>query len=322
MKNNSLAEIAKQLNNYNNFAVVCHIRPDGDALGSGLALTLALKNAGKKVCMLCEDEAPKAISSLFEEANLVKQELPEDKDQIEVFISVDSADINRIGCFATAYSKFKGITINIDHHVSNDCYGKMNYVVNCTATCEVMPEVLEAAGFEITKKIANLLALGLITDSGNFAHQDVSPKTYMVAAKLREKGADISDIVYEMFSKQTKNRAILYGRVMNKMRFALEDKLAIITVTLNDFAETGTDKSQTEGFVDFPLSIDGVEVAAALMEVKKGQYKISLRSKRVNVNAIASQFGGGGHVLASGCMLYGEYEEVVEKLTYAVYQNL
>jgi phosphoesterase RecJ-like protein len=109
---------------------------------------------------------------------------------------------------------------------------------------------------------------------------------------------------------------------MNKMRFALDDKLALITVTLNDFTETGTDKSQTEGFVDFPLSIDGVEVAAALMEVKKGQYKISLRSKKVNVNAIASQFGGGGHVLASGCMLYGEYEEVVEKLTYAVYQNL
>jgi phosphoesterase RecJ-like protein len=144
----------------------------------------------------------------------------------------------------------------------------------------------------------------------------------MVAAKLREKGADISGIGYEMFSKQTKNRAILYGRVMNKMRFALNDKLAIITVTQQDFLETSTDKSQTEGFVDFPLSIDGVEVAAALMEVKSGQYKISLRSKKVNVNAIAAQFGGGGHVLASGCLICGEYEEVVEKLTYAVYQNL
>jgi phosphoesterase RecJ-like protein len=185
-----------------------------------------------------------------------------------------------------------------------------------------MPEVLSATGLEITKDIANLLAVGLLTDSGNFAHQDVSPKTFMVAAKLKEKGANISGIGYEMFSRTTKNRAILYGRVMNKMRFALDDKLAIITVTQQDFADTATDKSQTEGFVDFPLSIDGVEVAAALMEVKSCQYKVSLRSKRVNVNAIAAQFGGGGHVLASGCMLFGEYEEVIEKLTYAVYQNL
>jgi phosphoesterase RecJ-like protein len=98
--------------------------------------------------------------------------------------------------------------------------------------------------------------------------------------------------------------------------------LVFITVTQKDFEETQTDKSQTEGFVDFPLSIEGVEVAAAVMEVKHGQYKVSLRSKRVNVNAIASTFGGGGHILASGCMLFGEYEEVIEKLTYAVYQNL
>jgi phosphoesterase RecJ-like protein len=109
---------------------------------------------------------------------------------------------------------------------------------------------------------------------------------------------------------------------MNKMRFALDDKLAIITITQRDFKETDTEKSQTEGFVDFPLSIDGVEVAVAIMEAGKCQYKASLRSKRVNVNAVAAQFGGGGHILASGCMLYGEYEEVVEKLTYAIYQNL
>jgi phosphoesterase RecJ-like protein len=125
-----------------------------------------------------------------------------------------------------------------------------------------------------------------------------------------------------MFTKQSKARAILYGRTMNKIRFELDDRLAFITVTQKDFEETGTDKSQTEGFVDFPLSIDGVEVAIALMEVKAGQYKASLRSKNINVNAVAAKFGGGGHLLASGCMLFGEYEEVVERLTYAVYQNL
>jgi phosphoesterase RecJ-like protein len=321
MKNNSLAEVAKQLNSLSTFAVVCHVRPDGDALGSGLALSAALRNAGKTVYMLCDDEPPARLC-IFDTISGVLQKLPVDKDKLDAFISVDSADITRIGSFGTAYSKFKGVTINIDHHISNDLYGKMNYVLDCTATCEVMVEIFEAAGFEITEDIANLLALGLLTDSGNFAHKDVTAKTFRVAAILRERGANLSRISYEMFSRQTKERAILYGRVMNKMRFCLDDRLVFITVTQNDFVETGTDKSQTEGFVDFPLSIEGVEVAIALMEVKKGQYKASLRSKSVNVNAVAAQFGGGGHVLASGCMLFGEYEEVVERLTYAVYQNL
>ena len=125
-----------------------------------------------------------------------------------------------------------------------------------------------------------------------------------------------------MFTRQTKARAKLYTKVLSGLRFELEDKLAFITVTQKDFEETGTDKSHTEGFVDFALSIDGVEVSIALMEVRKNQYKASLRSRSVNVNAVAERFGGGGHVLASGCMLMGEYEEVIDRLTHAVYQQL
>ena len=129
-------------------------------------------------------------------------------------------------------------------------------------------------------------------------------------------------IGYEMFSRQTKNRALLYARALASMRFCLGDRLAFITVTQKDLAETDTDKSHTEGFVDFALTIEGVEVSVAVLEVKRGQYKISLRSKRANVNAVASEFGGGGHVLASGCMLFGEYEEVIDRLSYAVSKQL
>ena len=107
------------------------------------------------------------------------------------------------------------------------------------------------------------------------------------------------------------------------MRFALDDKLAYIIISKKDMTELNADKSLTEGFVDFPLTIDGVEVSAAILENNKGQYKVSLRSKgKVNVNAVATAFGGGGHVLASGCMLFGELEEVIERLSYAIYQNL
>lgn len=322
MTNNSLTEIAAVLNRSRNVAIVCHVRPDGDALGSALALGCALTNAGKKIYVLCEDPTPERLR-IFPAMDSTCQSLPERFNEIDLFVSVDSAELNRIGVFAPSFAAFKGNTLNIDHHISNPRYAKYNYVLSdSTATCEILPEILEAAGFEITKEIADLLALGLLTDSGNFSHRDVSEKTFLVAAKLKKCGADICDIGYEMFTRQTKARAMLYARVLGKMRFELEDKLAFLTVTQKDFDETGTDKSQTEGFVDFPLSIDGVEVSVSLMEVKKNQYKASLRSRRVNVNAVADKFGGGGHVLASGCMLFGEYEEVVERLTHAVYQQL
>ena len=321
MANSILAEIAAVLNNANTVVIACHARPDGDALGSGLALCLALKNAGKEAYMLCE-EAPSQRLTVLPAMETTYQEMPQGVNP-DLFVAVDSAELNRIGIFTEQFLSFKGNTLNIDHHVSNHGFAKYNYVFpDSSATCEIMPEVLEAAGFEITKEIADLLALGLLTDSGNFSHNDVSPKTFTVAAKLKERGADISNIGYLMFTRQSKARAILYGRVISGMRFELDDRLAFLIVTQRDFEETGTDKSQTEHFVDFPLSIEGVEVSISLMEVKKLQYKASLRSKRVDVNAVAAKFGGGGHVLASGCMLTGELEEVVERLKYAVYQQL
>ena len=163
----------------------------------------------------------------------------------------------------------------------------------------------------------------LMTDSGSFTHSDVTAHTFSVAAQLRAAGADVREINYRMFACQKKQRALLFRRALANLRFALDDRLTFILVRSRDLEETGADRSMTEGFVDYPLTIDGVEVSVSLLEMKPGQYKASLRSKgKVNVNAVASAFGGGGHVLASGCMLFGEYEEVVERLTYAVYQHL
>lgn len=313
-------EIAKQLKAARSVAVFCHVRPDGDALGSGLALVGALRGAGKSACMLCEDPAPERLR-IFPAMSEVLTVLPKDC-AFDLLVSVDCADIARLGTFAGFFEKFRGISVNIDHHISNSRFAKINYVRECTATCEMMPEILKAADMPVTKDTADLLALGLLTDSGNFSHRDVTADTFAVASLLRAAGADFSYIGYEMFSRQTKNRALLYARALASMRFCLGDRLAFITVTQKDLAETDTDKSHTEGFVDFALTIEGVEVSVAVLEVKRGQYKISLRSKRANVNAVASEFGGGGHVLASGCMLFGEYEEVIDRLSYAVSKQL
>ena len=320
-KNSSIAQICEQLKSANKVAVFCHARPDGDTLGAGMALTVALNNAGKYAVMCCDDTVP-AKYLFLKSISQVKSELPENIE-FDTFICVDCSDLNRIGSFAGAFLSFKGKKLNIDHHISNKLYADYNCVEECPATCQLLTEILLQAGFAIDREIADLLMMGLITDSGNFTHSDVTDKTFEVGALLRKLGADVNEINYQVFTRQSKERALLFGKVINGIRFALDDKLAFLIVKLNYFGASGVDSGITEGFVDFPLSIDGVEVAVSLLEVKKRQYKISLRSKgKVNVNAVAGTFGGGGHILASGCMLNGELEEVIEKITYAVYQNL
>ena len=315
-----IAAAAAQLNRAQCAAIFCHARPDGDALGSGMALCLAMRAAGKKAFLCCEDPAPEKFSFLPALGGICNA-VPD--EQFDTFIAVDSADVARLGSLGHAFSRFRGETVNIDHHISNTGYANINCVCECSATCELMPEVFAAAGFVITPEIADLLMLGLMTDSGSFTHSDVTAHTFSVAAQLRAAGADVTEINYRMFACQKKQRALLFRRALANLRFALDDRLTFILVKSRDLEETGADRSMTEGFVDYPLTIDGVEVSVSLLEMKPGQYKASLRSKgKVNVNAVASAFGGGGHVLASGCMLFGEYEEVVERLTYAVYQHL
>jgi phosphoesterase RecJ-like protein len=165
--------------------------------------------------------------------------------------------------------------------------------------------------------------IGLLTDSGNFSHDDVKEDTLLLAAKLMKAGADIHHLNEMLFKRQPKARAMLYARTMSGMRFYHDNRFAVIVVSKENMDACGADNGMTEGFVDFPLNVDSVEVAAALMEVKKGQWKISLRSKTyADVNKIAGVYGGGGHVRASGCMLFGDVEEIIDKLSYTVSQYL
>lgn len=318
--NNTAEEIIKQLNAAKSAVIFCHARPDGDALGGALALYLHYKLEGKTVFMCCEDFPPEKFLYMPVMGD-VKTEIPQ--GQYDTFISVDCAENARMGVFAKRFRSFKGATVNIDHHVSNDGYAKYNYVKECPASCEIVTELFLLAGWEISREIADLLMLGLITDSGNFTHRDVSAKTFETAATLRRLGADVNAINYNMFDRQPKARALLYGKVMNDIRFYLDDKVAVILITQKDMEDTGADKSLTEGFVDFPLTVDGVEVSVSMLEFKKEQYKTSLRSKgTVNVNEIAGVFGGGGHILASGCMLYGTEENAIKNLLNAISDKL
>lgn len=319
--NASIEGIANKLKSARSVTIFTHMRPDGDAVGSCLALSRALEILGVEHELCNESDIPSHLAFLDGTKKFRKQ--PE-KDA-ELFIALDCADAARLGVLSDIFraATAKKITINVDHHVSNTRYAKYNFVRDCSANCMNIFALIEAMGVPFDQKIANYLMTGLLTDSGNFSHDDVTDETFLIAAKLVNAGANVGKLNADLFKRQKKARAALYAHTMSRIRYALDDRFALITLPISTMQEYGADVGMTEGFVDFPLTVDTVEVSASIMEVKKGQYKVSLRSKSyADVNGIASAFGGGGHVRAAGCMLFGELEEVIDRLTYAVYQYL
>ncbi len=313
----TLGEIKKVVDRADSVALFMHIRPDGDTVGSALALKLALQSLGKTVDVFCEDLIPSSFSFLGE-TECVKTE----KSQpYALLMAIDCAEITRVGKFAWDFNNHKN-TVNIDHHITNSRYAKLNYVVDSAANCENVYHLIKELGAEITPQIANLLATGILTDTGNFYHKNLTSQTLRIAGDLVDLGADINNISFHVFHSQSKERALLFGRVMSKLKYYLDGKFAVATIFQKDIEEAGAKPSETEGFIDFVMEVNTVEVGASIMEMERNKFKVSLRSKRANVSEVAGVFGGGGHVLASGCRLEGVYEEVLDKLIYAVKQRL
>lgn len=318
----TLQELAKRIKRAKSVAVLTHMRPDGDAFGSSLSLACALDYLGIE-CQVCvETDIPSNLAFIPGIDRVQKAPTK----AYDLMVTVDCSDEARLGVLTDEFlsTKRKKIdVINIDHHISNTRYGTYNFVRECSANCMNMARLIAYLGAPIDKKTAEYLLIGLLTDSGNFSHDDVTEETLTLAAQLVEKGADIRYYHYMLFKRQPKARAALFAMVMSGIRYFHDDKFALITISQEQMKKCGADHGMTEGFVDFPLNVDSVEVAASIMEVKYRQYKISLRSKEyADVNKIAGKFGGGGHVRAAGCMLFGEIEEVIDKLSYAVSQYL
>lgn len=319
----TLTKIINEIKQLKSVLIFSHNRPDGDTIGSATALYYALTSLGIKCDLCCESDIPPKYSFIKAVALYKKS-----KEYLGTILSYDGAisvDCSAEMMFSDAYSLFAKAKkrINIDHHISNTRYAQFNYVENCGACAEIMCGLIEELGVEITNDIANSLMLGIVTDTGAFAHSNVTPNTLLISSKLLSNGADLHGVIEKMFKTQPRERAELHAKTMSKIRYELDGKLAITVITRKDLLETGADDSMTEGFIDFPLSVSGVEVAISILETADKRYKISFRSKgKVNVNEIASIYGGGGHVLASGAVLNGYLEDIIDKLTYNVSQRL
>lgn len=319
---NTLSEIADVIRHLKSAVIFTHMRPDGDTLGSAMALSRALFLLNIPNEVINEGEVPEKFLFLEGMKNIRRTPTLD----AEGYICVDSSDEARLGyaqpVFLAGVKKGK-VTVNIDHHVSNTRFCKYNFVRPRASNCENMSELISLLGVGPDKLIASYLMVGMITDSGAFSHSDVNGDSFRAAAAAVDAGADVGKITYEVFKKQSKARAQLYAEIISKLRYDLEDRFVTALVTQEQLRKYNLKQDATEGIVDFGLSVDTVEVSVCMMEVKKGQYKASLRSKgTVNVNEVAGVFGGGGHVLASGCMFFGSFEEAYDKLRYAVLQRL
>ncbi len=303
------------------FCVVGHVRPDGDCVGSQLALAIALRNEGKRVSCWNEDAIPHKYQFLDPDGLF---ERPTAGKKFDCVIATDCASFPRLGT-AGKYSLDRKVLINIDHHESNPRYGDINWVSAREPSCgELIFRLLKAARWPITKPIADNLFAAVSTDTGSFQYPTTRPGTFHTGAELVTRGADLAKVCDEVYQSYPLSRARLLRHLYNKFKLADNDRIAYLWLKKADFTRTGAESNDTEGLIDHIRAIKPVVVACVFEEIEPELTRLSLRSKspRVNVNEIAALFGGGGHLAAAGARIPGKPLAVQRQVIAAVKRAL
>ena len=299
------------------FLITSHERLDGDALGSELALCEMLANLGKKAVVYNQDRTPQMYAFLPDAGVIVNRLGP--LEGFDAVFVLDCSEIERVGDEAPRIAGIRQI-VNIDHHISNDRYGHLTLTdPEASSTGEMVFRLLDAMGLEITKDMAVNLYTAILTDTGAFRYANTGPRTFAAAGRLLEKGADPAGIAQQVYETFPAVKIRLLARALTTLEFDWEGRIAALTVSKSMLDEAGAEWEHTEGFVEYPRSIEGVQVAAFLSEIGEGLYKVSLRSKgRFNVEEVARKFGGGGHINAAACRIEGDAETVKKRLFEAI----
>ena len=306
----TIDNIKKEINKANNIVILTHENPDGDAVGSALAMYLTLKKMNKEVDVVIP-EFPRTFEFL-PSADKVKKE--GSKKPYDLAISVDVTGIKRLDGFSSYFENAK-TKIQIDHHEVNDMFADYNFVNPTSPACaQILILVIEHLGVEIDKNIGTCLLTGIITDTGGFKYEGVSAETFEFASGLLAKGVNVSNIYKKALQMKTRANFELRKIIMNRMKFLCDDKITFTYITKKDMEDVNALSDDHEGLVEVGRDIDGVEVSIFLREIEDG-FKVSLRSNNyVNVSDVALLFNGGGHMRASGCSIHGTLEQAKEKI--------
>lgn len=305
-------------NGVKNIALFSHIRPDGDTLGSSLALYHILRDRGFECDCFCDSPIPDALKILPGCDSVNKAPF----GSYDMLISLDCADIKRLGKYAPDFVRHNN-TVNIDHHMTNDHFAMVNIVQNCGSTAEIVYKEVTGLSFPIAKDAAICLYAGIITDTGNFMHSNTTAESLRISSKLVESGADTEFLARKLIKEMSVNKFELVRRCLNNIRFFNNGQISFICITMRDLSECGVPSYETEGIINYALNIQGVKIAVCITESSQNSFKVSLRSNdKIDVSRVAGRFGGGGHKQASGCVVNGVLEDVVDKLVFAASTEL
>ena len=314
MKQSSFEEIGAVLRSQQTFAVLSHVRPDGDALGSQLGLGLSLSKLGKTVMVRNEDGLLEKYSFL-PGGEYLQTPLSEPQD-FDVAIALDTAVQNRLGT-AVELVKSAKIWINIDHHPSNPGYGDLVYIdSNAPATGQILFELITSQGLPMDAAIAENLFVAISTDTGSFQYPNTTARTFEIGAELLRCGVNVGRVSQLLYENYPRRRAELLRELLGTMRFSESGKVASFSLSLQTAAKLGARPEDNEGLIDHIRAIHGVVVAVFFEELPEGKVRVSMRSKSdaADVCAICEKFGGGGHKLAAGARVRGTLAEVEEKI--------
>lgn len=312
----SIEDILLAIKKGETFLITTHINPEGDAIGSSLALAIALSSIGKKISVCTADPVPKMLRFL-PYSETVKQVKAVD-GRFDAVIVVDCGDLERAG-FLKKESLPADILINIDHHITNKGFGTLNLVEEAVASAEIVYQIIKWLGISVTPDIATCLYTAVMTETGSFRYSNTNLQAFRMAEEMVSFGANPWRIANNVYNKNSRGRAKLMGQVLSGMDISEDGRVAWITVREQMYRDTGTTKEDVEDLINFPRSIDGVEVAvlfreSVLIESEQG-WKISLRSNgTVDVAVLSLEFGGGGHSMAAGFFIKGALEEVKERV--------
>lgn len=296
----ALEEAAKALRAAERVLLACHVNPDGDTMGSALALGLALRDSGKQVAIVCPDEPPRAYRFMPGSETFLRS-APE--ETFDVAVAVDCDGFHRLGAAGPAVRKATRV-IEMDHHTGEGRFGDILVIdQSASATGELVFLLLQRLELPITPDIATNLYVALLTDTGSFRFANTTARSLRIAAELVERGADAARIAEQIYETRSFAAVAMLGHALASMKRSDDGALVWARLTEKDFLGTGGSDAETEGIINHLRSIEGVKVALLFRQVD-GRIRVSLRGRApVDVSQVARVFGGGGHRQAAGCTL-------------------
>ena len=316
-----LDKIIRAVKGSRTFAIGGHMRPDGDCIGSQLAVAYALKDLGKKVMVFNQDEMPEKLAFLDPKKIVTG---PKKTNHYDCVMVTDCASYERMGTICDSVAR-RDLLINIDHHGSNTRYGDINWIdAKSASSGELIYRLLKQAKWPITAPIADCLFTAISTDTGSFQYPTTQPSTYHAAAELVNRGAHLARICEEVYQSYPLSRVKLQKHMYNSFKLTEQNQVAYFWLRQADYKKAGAVPDESEGLIDHIRDIQGVKIACLFEEIEPEITRISLRSKLPEVNAsdIALAFGGGGHQSAAGARILGKSSTVQRRVLAAVKQAL